>query len=494
MNSWQFIPAAPKKDQGIISCNFTPQHLIPLTVLLVLSIITVPGFGSWDLEFKNELYFHLGQDDSLSFEGTTLSLSSQYVTGEIEDSPSRMATILYWPYTRLAENGSAWRGKLSLPHRLQNQSSEKVGDQQLLLDTYHAQDFGEDYSIGTWGGSSQMLFEGDSNRALEYWLCNLMVNYSGFSYKGTFLLGKRPRTEQYQSGLELALSGTKFSGIAVTIENWFGMQENPLELAGFESATTSGSGYLLTGKGYQGTKAILKNLKIGSLKFANETKISGEGGFEYNRSTFEIDSTNLPLELETSVLFQPKSKDVSLSPGLNTEWGCVEMKVELEDSGNNTRFFSPVGLKLVESDLGPLTMNGIAALQGGLYKRKDEDHMDLHALDYRFDLPQQLEDLSESQVTKNFDLSEMGSQPADFSPYLETNYEMIFSFDGGSADSSFAIDLYFGEGNEANFFDFSLLTGTFQHDLSENLEVGGGLEIDPQNGINAFRASTAVNF
>jgi len=496
--------------------------LIPLILLMSACTMNYTTFASWEFEATNELYA-IDTGGSLSFRRTSTTITSIYTQGKIEDYPSQISKALFWPYTSIVDLGTGIRGQFHFPYSSidpaqppppsQNNFGNDLDNYQdetyLLLDLYHAQEYGEDYPIGNWGGSSQVRFDGTDNY-LEYWLNDLIVNYGGFSYEGIFLLQKRlPRNRLpaptdtnpkpadingdggYGTGLELSISGTKFSGVSLVIENWFGMEENPLELAGFEVPGSYGSGYFITGDlGYQGTKIITRNLKLGPVRFENETSLDIGEGFNYSRFSTELESENLPIEISSSLTFTSESKAIDWTPSLVTEWACFEVGTEFEFPENNNstvETLSILGFELTEVQLGNVELDFVSALTGNLQKRTDKTNLDLHATDYLYEIPSQLKDLTETKVPKEFENIPL--------PYEETDYNGILTASSGTTDLSVALDFYFSRGEESSsLFDLSLVTGTLEKSFGKNVGFGFGVEMDPAEGVRAFKFTTTMGF
>jgi len=482
--------------------------ILPALVTLLVLLSAPQASGSWDMEIKNDIYFTKG-GGSLSFRRSNTELTSQYITGEVEDYPSQISTALFWPYTSIIDTGTAVRGELRLPYSYDGSGVEDLSGQTtlgeekyLLLDLYYAQPYGEDYPIGNWGGSSQVRFSASENN-LEYWLNDLIINYGGFSYEGIFLLQKKlsfSRTpspnlndneEVYRAGMELSVSGTKFSGVSLAIENWFGLEENPLELAGFNSPGTYGSGYLLTGDpGYQGTKVILRNLKLGPISFENETLLNITNGFEYTRFSTDVEPEGIPIEIDTSLSFREDSKTVKLIPSIVTEWGCIGVGTDIgfsESENSVVESISVIGLELTEVQLGNVNLDFVTSLRGNLLKRRDRTNLDLHAPDYLYDTPSQLTDLTETKIPKEFENFPL--------PFEETLYDSVLTLSTGTTDTSVDLDFYLS-GNEgsAGLFDLGLVTGTLEKDFAKNLGFGIGVELAPEDGLQTFKFTTRVGF
>ena len=492
MNNEQYHTTTGSKSLPSKVVEGTRKYGILILALLMVGLIfPSPASARWDMEIRSDLYLRPEPNNSISFGGTETTFMIQEVLGKIEDYPGQLTSLLYWPYTKLADTGFAGKATLTLPYEEISVPGPGAQQLELLGDIYFAEEYGADYPIGTWGGSSQIKFEGDTTQALDYWINNLIVNYGGFSYKAVSLLQKNMITGDYGSGVELSISGTKFSGVAITIENWFGLQENPLELAGFQVESTYGSGYILSpGYNYQGTKVIFKNLSVGPVKFDTETKMKGDGGFDYTRVTTELESENAPLSMEATLLVQTGSKTLQLAPNLDMEWGCIEVETDFDvfrgGNGEESSILTVQGLRLTEVNLGQVTAYWTTSFAGNLYKRADKSNLELHARDYLLDVPEEFTDVTESKVEKTFVLTGK--------PFEETDYDHVFSLEGGTTDSSFNVDIYLGGKDPASLFELGLITGNYEQNFADNFALSGGVGIDPQKGLDVLKLSATAGF
>src|SRR6056297_2075453 len=186
---------------------------LALLILLALSGTVVISNARFEGQLDIDLVL-TPQEENLLHGDSITEIKLDYIDGKIKDYPSVLSKVLFWPQTTLADTGTALSCEMRLP-------MDALNEPDLILDGYYAREFGPDYPIGTLGGSSRVYFNQDN---LEYWATKGIINYGGFSYGLKFLLEESPyKLNRYGSGYELSISGTKISGVGVTLKAWAGM-------------------------------------------------------------------------------------------------------------------------------------------------------------------------------------------------------------------------------------------------------------------------------
>ncbi len=458
--------------------------LYTLLITLLLAVVAQPVTASFEGEIESDLVL-TPNDTSVFDESSSMDLTIDYVDGPIEDLPSLISQVLFWPNTTLVDTGLALRGSYDLPLF--------DGDQaKLLLDGYYASEFGPDYPIGTAGGSTRVSLGEDE---LNYWVTKGIVNYGGFSYRATFLLEKKPEippaigpspngtsngteSEGYGSGYELSLSGTKISGLGITIKSRVGMVSNPLELVG----ENSGSGYDVfnpaTGEkydGYTGSEVTVEGLSFGDLSLDSTSTFDFENGWKSTVFSFELDEFSPLVEVDGSVSFSPQSKSVTLTPKLDLGWSCIDLYTELrpvsltgeEDTLTDLRVH---GFGVDELAVGSVTVSAKIGLGSNhLYLRKSEYDYTSRASDYVF-----------------------SPSPQEEAYYKEKPYEGVISLERGVGNLFIAADGYLSEG--ANYLGLGLVTGEMEYKFSEGFEVSGGVDLKSDLGLERIFVTTTYSW
>lgn len=460
-------------------------------ILVSFLLVLVPGStpeARVDGEIDSEIWLSPGGSGGLFGSDSVMTWDMNYVSGNVEDLPSMITGALYWPETRLADTGMA----------LSAQAESKLLDPDdahpfdVSFDGYFAWEFGPDYPIGTMGGSTKADFEEDE---LDYWASTGIVNYGGFSYQGIFLLERKPEGPklktgeskpdqvEYNSGLELSISGTKLSGIGVELVARFGLKPNQLELAGIQE----GSGYdTFSGpdkgyerlSGYTGSEVILEGVKFGPLQFDSTSNFSADRGFEKTTLDFALGDEEGLLELDGSFQFKPGSKDITLEPELNLEWGCLDVYSELkpdELTGEKSSIegFAIRGYGMNEVSLGNVEFSFLEALgDNNLIRESDRKDWRLRAEDYGL--------FSSSRFP--------GGAPES----METDYGGVLSLEGGSGNLYLGVDLYWSDDSE--LFGVSQLTGEAEYKLSNSFDLTTGLVLDTGGGLEDVIINTVYSW
>ena len=435
--------------------------------LLVISLLfvtgtTVTSIARLEGEMVGEVW--LAPLDPNEFFGSEsrATWKADYVDGEIADLPGRIREILFWPNTRLADTGLAISGQME-------SGLVKEDFFGLSLDGYLAREFGPDYPIGTLGGGTRVRM---GSKDLEYWVNKGIVNYGGFSYSGIFLLEKAQSETSYSSGLELSVSGTKISGLAVELTARFGMYPDPAELV----AGTEGSGYdvfdPLGGRidGYTGSEIIIQGVTLGSARFDSTTKFSSKQGFESTSLEFTLEEASDLFRVDGSIKYSPEEKSISLTPRLDLNFACFDVYSR----------FSPEGLTNSSAIVNGLSIDGygIEKIQLG---------------DVRVGLLQALGKETVSRPPGKYDYELRASDytfppPGEKAFYKETDYTGVLSISGGAGNLNLASDFYWGGGS--NLFGLTNLTGEAEYRLSESFELITGLAISLTDGVQDIVVNT----
>ncbi len=353
--------------------------------------------------------------------------------------------------------------------------------------TFHRQNFGLNTRIGILALNSKVVFYPKEGR-MDYWLNEASATFAGITITNKFLLqhtilSSTPRpTYGYGAGTELIISGKTSEGLSVEVSGRFGMEESVLEQEGIEE----GSGYDIVTDGGRFPNLIpfayppsqlqfvsstieLSDLSLGCCTFDSTTWISREKGFEYTELDFYIDSENMPVSIDTEIQFAPKKKKGSIDPQLITEDECFDLYLDFSEKDSSSSYnlaLKGFGLHIDQ----PLTISNITSLKGNLYKRKGADDITLRASDYVID-----------PVT-----------PAYFDGPL--NFDQVFSlvFHPGNLAQLY-LDVYFNMTESDQLFDLQKLTGQAKYTVSEQLQVGTGIAITPEEDIT-FMLEMDVSF
>ena len=352
-----------------------------------------------------------------------------------------------------------------------------------------SQSFKIDGTLNIFDISSDVVFDPENNR-LDYWLSETSLTFGGATFTSIFLLEYyiwelipevRIDTGEYGAGFGFSVSGDITGGGSAKITSLFGMVEDEYEILGLQS----GSGYDLTTTGpgdtqterrfsygaselqYVSTTAEFYDLDLGCCQIDNETKFTRKSGFEYTEFDFSIDSTNLPVNFDTTLRFTPQTKSVALDPYIEISGDCFSTYFNLASSDVNTYQLELAGFGLSGVKIGNVTFSSITALQGNLYKNPGASNLVLRADDYII-----------SPTTPDL--------------YTETDYDEIASISLGPSDLSaypnhdFGLDLYFDMDQEGELFDLSLVTADLASHLSANFDLGTGISITPDGDIEAL--------
>ncbi len=435
-----------------------------LAVLISISLFaTIPGKASLEGEMDSEIWLSPDDPSGLFSPNSVVTWRGDYVTGNVEDLPSGISKVLYWPGTRLADTGLALSGRL----KSGLVRKELFG---LRLDGYFAREFGPDYPIGTLGGSARLSF---SQEDLEYWANKGIVNYAGFSYQGVFLLEENPGASSgYGSGLEVSVSGTKLQGVTVEAKALFGMKPDPRELTG----NADGSGYdtfTRDGKkirGYSESEISFEDMKVGPVQLSSKSSFSADNGFEKTEIDFSVKEESGFLEFDGLITYAPKEKKVSLNPELDLEWACFDLYSEivpgsLTGDKNELSGIDLKGYGINEIQLGNVQVSLVGALGDNfLYRERGKEDWRLRAFDYVF-------------------------PAADRKLYYrETDYSGVLSLEGGMGNLYLGADAYWSPGGE--LFDLEGFTGEAEYQVSEFFELTAGLVLEAESGLRDIILNT----
>lgn len=447
------------------------QKTIPVALLLAFLIgITgvYPALAGFNGDLETDLV--LSPNEPTVFdEDSSMDLRIDYVDGEVEDLPSMISQVLFWPNTTLVDTGLALRGSYDFP-------LFEGDDPELILDGYYASEFGPDYPIGTAGGSTRLSLEEDD---LNYWATKGIVNYGGFSYRGTFVLEENARGDgEYGTGYELSVSGTKISGLEVTLTSRVGMVSSPGELI----AGSAGSGYdvfdMTTGEkydGYTGSEVEVEGLSVGDLNFDTTSTFDFKDGLKSVVFTFEADDFSPLVDVDGSITFTPDSKSVTLLPRIDLGWSCIDLYTAL-DPGTLTKEENSItgvrvyGFGVDELILGNVTVSGKIGLDSSsLYLRKSAQDYESRASDYTF-----------------------SPSPQEKAYYDEKPYDGVISLERDVGNFFIAADGYWGEGTSHSGLE--LVTGEMEYKFSDQFEVSGGVNLRTETGLENIFVNTIYSW
>lgn len=443
----------------------------PVVVIFILAGLLTIGTGitaeaKLDGGLDLDLRFNPAQASSLTKESSAI-LTMDYIDGEVSNYPSMLSRALFWPNTTLVDTGLALSGELSAPLFEDDNPS-------LVLDGYYSSDFGPDYKIGTAGGGTRVSF---TNSKLNYWGTKALVNYGGFTYTGVFVVEENHLPPgNYGSGLELGISGTKISGLAITFKTRIGMVPNPLDTFLF-----NGSGYDVfgpLGRKYEGF--TLSEFKVEGIRFGDSTIDTTNyfgllGFFNYTKIDFGLGGKESPINLTSDIGLAPKLKFVSLNPGLEFEWAKVEVYTTMRpgliwEYNNEITEIQIRGFGVDDLSIGEAKFNArVGVGDAKLYRRRNKTEYQARASDYK---------LTPSLLERLF--------------YQRTDYEAVFSLEISGGNLSLALDTYLQD--DAANFGFGALTGEMEYILSEAVELSGGLKITADSGLELISFSPTYSW
>lgn len=512
--------------------------LLGLLIIELLVGFSWPVRGRIEGEVDTELW--LGPGESLLEKESVTNLRVDYLKGNLTNYPNKLSSALYWPNTNntLFDTGLALSGDLETP--LVQETSSNSDALNLKLDGYFAEDFGPDYPIGTAGGSSRVYF---SEEKMDHWVTKGIVNYGGFSYRGVFLLEEihesspailrgvssqviygtindisaegraeleRVRIEpdfgfedlsartleeileaiptetmeeelgvssNYGAGLQLALSGIKVSGVSVELKTRLGMVPNPQEMV----KDKPGSGYDTFGAdgrytGYTGSEAEFNGIELGPVRFDTTSSFTAEGGFEKMEIDFSLEEKSEIFELDGVLTYKLDEKSLSLEPSVELEWACFDVysairPTQLTGEENRITGINIKGFGINEIQLGNVRASFIQALgDNRLQRLKGQNDWRLRASDYH--------------LTTEAEFSYEGRSFV----FGETDYEGVFSLEGGGGNLELAADFYWG--TDPGLFGFTELTGEAKYRLNNSFELITGLILDPDEGFRNLVLNT----
>lgn len=455
--------------------------LLGLLIIELLVGFSWPVRGRIEGEVDTELW--LGPRESLLEKESVTNLRVDYLKGNLTNYPNKLSSALYWPNTNntLFDTGLALSGDLETP--LVQETSSNLDALNLKLDGYFAEDFGHDYPIGTAGGSSRVYF---SEEKMNYWVTKGIVNYGGFSYRGVFLLEAIPTetmeeelgvSSNYGAGLQLALSGIKVSGVSVELKTRLGMVPNPQEMV----KDKPGSGYDTFGAdgrytGYTGSEAEFNGIELGPVRFDTTSSFTAEGGFEKMEIDFSLEEKSEIFELDGVLTYKLDEKSLSLEPSVELEWACFDVysairPTQLTGKENRITGINIKGFGINEIQLGNVRASFIQALgDNRLQRLKGQNDWRLRASDYH--------------LTTEAEFSYEGRSFV----FGGTDYEGVFSLEGGGGNLELAADFYWG--TDPGLFGFTELTGEAKYRLNNSFELITGLILDPDEGFRNLVLNT----
>jgi len=212
--------------------------------------------------------------------------------------------------------------------------------------------------------------------------------------------------------------------------------------------------YGLSAFPYYSTKVTFSGQSLGCCDYTSEIYFTELNGFEYALFEWTMESSNWPLTLDADLKFTPTMKSIHLTPSLEVGWVC-DMVVYTDLSGvlaNNTTTGSTIsglevlGFGIEGVELGHVSISGYTAL--GDYMLSDLD-----ALASVFD--------------------------------YASSYDEVFRIE--KSDSlSLTADVYFDMTESEGLFDLGLFDLWTSFALSDQFEVGTGVEVSPTAGLTAL--------
>ena len=344
-------------------------------------------------------------------------------------------------------------------------------------DGYYSQSFGIGCSLGTFDIDSILAFVGSSPR-LDYWLTRTRTVMASVYLSNTFLLEYVSDSKGFGTGMELFLSGVMPGGVTVEVTSLFGMEENLVEVLGWQA----GSGYDIVERAglhhlqYESTTIELTGLTLGCCEFDGTTKISREESFQYTHFEFLVKLETWALSFDVDLKFTSQAKSISLTPSLDLGWACFDVyldvtPVALSKGDSQLTGLEIEGIGISNVELGPVIFSSLIALKGDLYKSKTAPgDIGLRAGDYVLD-----------------------PDPLDLVYYNKTNYDAVCSIEK-SGDLSFGLDVYFDTNGSSQLFGLALFTGEVKYWLCEQFKLATGISIKPETGLDQIDLSLSLYF
>ncbi len=281
----------------------------------------------------------------------------------------------------------------------------------------------------------------------------------------------------YGSGLELALSGMKVSGVSVELKTRLGLAPNPQEMVGDDP----GSGYDTFGAhgrylGYTGSEVELNGIELGPARFDATSSFTAESGFEETKIDFSLQEESGILEFEGTMKYTPGEKTLSLDPSLDLKWVCFDLYSEVRSSeltkeGEGLTGVSIKGYGMEELQLGNAKASFIQALGDNKLQRKQgRDDWRLRASDYGL-----------------YSEEEYSYSGRSFS-FGKTVYQGALSLEGGGGNLELAVDSYWGP--DPVLFGFSEFTGEAKYRITNSFELILGMVLRAGEGLQGVIVNT----
>lgn len=318
------------------------------------------------------------------------------------------------------------------------------------------------------------------DQRLDYWSTTGDMVVAGLGIENTFLLEYVDAETGYGAGDKLVLTGELAEDVSIKISNYFGLEENLVELEGWQT----GSGYDIALYGpngervsmleYERTEVEIVGQKLGCCKFDFTSHMSAEEGFEFALFDFLIENETIPLSFDTRTTFTPDRKHLSLTPQLDLDWTCFSVYSSfvpetITSSNSEIQGFEIEGFGLNSMQVGDLTISSLTALGDGVLWKSKAAGSDiyLHAGDYVLD-PDPIQRVFYKKV-------EYG--------YNKVPFDSIFSIEM-SNDLYLGIDFYTRRAEDGNLFDIGLVTGEAEYSLSRQFTLGFGTSLLPDTGLD----------
>ncbi len=519
--------------------NFTV--ILGLVLVGLTVAFATPVGARTEGEVDTELWLSSG--DSFFREESVTNFRVDHLRGNLTDYPNMLTQALYWPNTNntLFDTGLALSGDLETP--LVGGESSEVGDMSLLLDGYFAEDFGPDYPIGTAGGSSRISFDAEqldfwvtkgivnyggfsyravflledikaSSPAILQGISNQVifgtmddispearaelekVKTGELSFKDVSprtsreILEAIPRetleeelgvSSNYGTGLQLAVSGMKVSGVSLELKTRLGMVPNPGEMVGDDP----GSGYDVFNSdgrydGYTGSDVEINGIEFGEVRLDTTSSFSAEDGYEETEVEFSLEEESLDFELDGTMTYSPDEKTLSLEPSLDLEWACFDVYTEIQpgeltEEKNEITGLNLKGYGMDELQIGNLKVSFLETIgDTKLQRRSGEADWRLRASDY--------------ELSSETEFSYEGRSFV----YNKTDYDGVLSLEGGGGNLEVAVDTYW-EKEETGFFGIGEVTGEGSYRISESFELTNGVVIN-SDGLEGVIVNTVYSW
>ena len=348
------------------------------------------------------------------------------------------------PSVVTGENGAVVAGVLHLPMEAADPGSI------FTISVYGKEDLVIEWPVGTWGLSADASFGlvpptflGLATRA----------NVTAYGTSLTVDATLRPSGAAYATGLTFELSGTTLSGMGIALTGRFGASTAP-------GAPPPSAPCALD---FREAEFFLDGFPWGCVYVGFATVVDTDG-FDRAEIAFDLSLWDGVLGLDGELVFETQTKTLTLAPSF--QFGaesCVWVNVGVDpdviwgSAGSGAIQAIVVrGVGITGCEIGATQFSGIASIAGNLYKSRGADDIDLRATGYYIAL----------------------SPSVDPSRFEVSDYDMVWTFEYGFNDAELAVDVYF-DAASMQLFDLALITGEYVHQISSNLALSLGAQVDP---------------